>query len=334
MSYTRIHRLLKIISLIQAGRGWNAKRLAKECETAERTIYRDLKELQAAGVPVSFDRSRNGYAVAGHFFMPPVHLTLEESLALAALCEHISEKEQIPFMRPAVKALHKIESQLPAGIREELAERVRALTIQTGPAMPPDGYADVYDRVQQAIAAQRTLRCRYESVRAIDHDGEEDGKFEFQPYALLFSVRAWYAIGRRSDRKGLRTLKLSRFTHIELTDRGYDVPSSFSVNKYLGNAWRLIKDGKDVEVEIWFDPKFAQTVSDTLWHRTQQIEWHRDNSCTFRCRVSGLSEIEWWVLSMGPHCRVKKPRALADRVCTLASETASRYTAAASRQKN
>jgi predicted DNA-binding transcriptional regulator YafY len=41
--------------------------------------------------------------------------------------------------------------------------------------------------------------------------------------------------------------------------------------------------------------------------------------------VSGFEEIVWWILSMGPHCRVIKPKVLADRVRELAEQTTAVY---------
>jgi len=70
---------------------------------------------------------------------------------------------------------------------------------------------------------------------------------------------------------------------------------------------------------------FAQTMADTRWHPTQEIEEHPDGSSTFRCTVDGLDEIVWWVLSMGPHCVVKSPPELAQRVRDLADRTAANY---------
>jgi predicted DNA-binding transcriptional regulator YafY len=55
------------------------------------------------------------------------------------------------------------------------------------------------------------------------------------------------------------------------------------------------------------------------------VDWHDDGSITFRCKVDGLDEIVWWVLSMGPHCTVVHPKELADRVCQLAEQTLQRY---------
>jgi len=323
MNYTtRVHRLLRIIAMVQSGRGWGPKALAEELNISERNLYRDLDQLRAAGVPIVFNDDRRCYEIVGRFFMPPVHLDVEESLALAALCEHLTHDEQIPFLRPASRALHKIQSQLPASMRESLAERVQTMAIRTTQTMPPDGYKDVYDTVQEAIAHRRVLRCKYEPVTS---ERDEQGMFTFKPYALFFAVRAWYAVGQRSDRDSLRKLKLNRFTKITLTDQTYEIPEDFDLENVLGNAWRMIASGPDHEVEIWFDAQFAETISETQWHRTQEIEWHADGSCTFRCTVAGLDEIVWWVLSMGPHCVVRRPGELIERVRTLAQQTMEQY---------
>jgi predicted DNA-binding transcriptional regulator YafY len=87
----------------------------------------------------------------------------------------------------------------------------------------------------------------------------------------------------------------------------------------------MIPSDADFEVELLFETPFSQTVSDTRWHATQDIQWHDDESCTFTCTVSGLDEIVWWVLSMGPHCKVIKPQELANRVAELARSTAEIY---------
>ena len=53
--------------------------------------------------------------------------------------------------------------------------------------------------------------------------------------------------------------------------------------------------------------------------------WQADRSLIFRCTVDGLDEIVWWVLSMGPHCTVRKPVELRDLVAEMASRTANLY---------
>jgi predicted DNA-binding transcriptional regulator YafY len=326
MDYSsRISRLLRLICLIQSEQGWTPKRLAEEFGTSERNVYRDIEKLKEAGLPITYDKGAQTYRIDRKFFLPPVRLDAEEALALAALCERISEPEQIPFLSPALRALRKIEGQLPRDIADELRERLSALAIRTARAMPPDGFKDVYDRMLDAIAGRRALLCKYDAVASSDPEFDPDVEFDFEPYAVFFAVRAWYAVGRRSDREGLRTLKLNRFAKLAATNRPYDIPSSFSLEDHLGNAWNMINSGAEADVELIFDPAFAETIAETRWHPTQETEPLPDGSCRFTATVAGLDEIVWWILSMGPHCRVVRPAELARRVRELASATADLY---------
>ncbi len=320
IKYTRVHRLLEIISLVQSQRGWTAKTLAERCETTERNIYRDINQIKEAGIPIESTKE-NGYQINGTFFMPPVRLTFEEALAISALCEAMADQGAIPFVRPASMAMNKILSQLPFDAREELTERLRTMQLRTTATMDEEGYEDVYDKVQTALLKHTILKCKYESTST----PENDESFMFHPYALFFGTRAWYIVGFHEKRDAIRTLKLSRFLAIEATRESYEIPSSFNLDNHLGNAWNMIPGDTDYDVELRFESPFSQTVSDTRWHSTQEITWHDDDSCTFTCTVSGLEEIVWWVLSMGPYCKVIKPDLLAQRVAKLAKETAEVY---------
>lgn len=319
--YTRIHRLLKVLNLIQSGHKTTPSELAAECEVEERTIYRDLNELEGAGFPVHFDRAEGRYKVKSGSFLPPVQLTIEESLALAALCEHIAEPEQIPFTRPAWDGLSKVLAAIPPNLQEELSEARKQIVIKTASTVPQDGHRDIYEHMQLAIAEGTTLVCRYDSLNADAGPGED---FDFEPYTLFFSVRAWYAIGFHHGRGELRCLKLSRFSKVVHTARPYTIPHDFSLDNYLGNAWRMIR-GDDERVEVRFNASFAETVSETVWHKTQEVVYNDDGSVTLLFTVAGFDEIVWWVLSMGPNCEVIRPAALRERVKSLAAETAALY---------
>lgn len=342
--YTRIHRLLRILTLVQSHSGWTARRLATECQVQPRTIFRDLGELEAAGIPIYFDDKARTYRLPSGFFLPPVSLTPEEALALAVICEKVAGGRQITHLAAAYRALSKIQAAMPESIREHIARLARGVEIQAAPASPEDVDADVYAKVQKAIDERCVLACVYDSAtrsetvaggnpvvtsdgsrRADTPRGGSGREFLFEPYALLFSVRAWYVIGLHRAHRQVRHLKLSRFSALRLTTEKFDPPRSFSVEKHLGNAWRIIRGDRDYRVRILFDPVVATTMADTLWHNTQEIEEHPDGSATFHCTVSGLDEILWWVLGYGPHARVLEPEELCRRVAQAARRTAALY---------
>lgn len=317
---------------------WSLDRLAEHFGVATRTVLRDMALLRSIGIETEHCPKRGGYVVRGDIFLQPLELTSEEAIALAVLCRQVAEPNRIAFTRPAARALDKLRSLLTDEIREEIDQLADSIVVQTGASTAPaddgsasptsgDGGEDddpsltYYNTVRTAIAARRCVICRYAS-RNSDTPDEE---FDFEPYRLFFSQRAWYVIGYHSERDAVRTLKLQRFRSVRQTHREYRIPENFSLSSYLGNAWRMLRSDRDYDVELHFDAGFAGTIAEANWHHTQQLEWHDDRSLTFRCRVSGLDEIVWWVLSMGPHCRVVQPRELAQRVRDLAAKTAALY---------
>ena len=71
----RLARILRLLQLIQGPGNWNAQSIAQKLDCSERTVYRDLQTLSAAGVPWYFDdfsqsyRIREGYR--GHLLKIP-----------------------------------------------------------------------------------------------------------------------------------------------------------------------------------------------------------------------------------------------------------------------
>lgn len=317
--YTRIHRLLRILMLVQSGGGWTAQRLAVACDVDVRTIFRDVREIQGAGIPMKYDSRVRGYVVPREFFLPPVQLSVDEALALAALSPLAGPSSGIPYLAPAERAITKISAALPAGVREDLERAGTEVDFVLSATEDSDVAQDVYATVRSAIAGRRVLACEYEAA-----DGRIES-FEFHPYWLFFGVRAWYVAGWHQGRKAFRTLRLTRFVNVMPTQKTFTRKNRDSLDAYLGNAWRMIRGDEDYDIELHFTPEIAGVIAETVWHRTQKLEHRRDGTLIFRATVSGLDEIVWWILSMGPSCRVVAPDELVKRVASLASKTASQY---------
>lgn len=322
MQYTRVHRLLKIITLIQGSKRLNALKLATLCACSERNIYRDIKMLEGAGVPISFDAVDGGYSIRRDFFLRPVDLTLEEALSLVLLAREVGQTEQLPHASEAGKAVDKLLAMLPLNIREMIDELMPRVTVDLA-RVANEPTAEIYSLVRQAINDKRSLQCVYESQsKKPNGDG---GKFRFDPYELYFGQRAWYVVGLHHGRGEVRTLKLARLADCKPTDKPYGIPDDFSLDKHFGQAWRMMPGGKLYDIQLHFDAAFAETVADTHWHKSQDFEWQEDGSMIMRFRVNGLDEIVWWILSYGPHCRVIEPKELATRVRDLSRCAATNY---------
>jgi len=317
--YSRIHRLLKIVTLIQSRTDWNAAKLARACGVVERTVYRDIDQLIAAGIRIQFDHESGGYRFADGFFLPPVNLTQSEAISLSVLCRDIADKEQVACLKPAHDAWVKIESTLSEQLRQRIARLENAVAIRTARSEHPNAQREAFEQILNAILNRRALRCVCEAMPP------DRSHFRLEPYALYFCVHAWHVIGRTSEHEDVRNFRLSRLDRVSETGSRYEIPDSFSIDGHLGSAWLIANCDNEHEVEIRFDAGAAHSVADIRWRPDQRIESHEDGTITFRCVVAGLDEIAWWILGMGPRCVVQRPAELRERVMQLARQTMARY---------
>jgi predicted DNA-binding transcriptional regulator YafY len=304
MNLGRIHRLLRLITMMQSGTVRTAAELADELDISRRTLFRDLRTLSDAGIPYTHDPER-GYRISPEFFLPPVNLKVTEALGLMLLAKTAARHSMQPFFRPALDAIHKLASMLPAPYREVTGGMMSNVSVEPGQTPADKQDADIFVLLQEAIDNRRVCRMTYHSL----WDGG-DISLRFEPYQLHFAVRTWYVIGRSVKHGDVRTFKLSRVRQLRLTDKNYRLEQPFSIEQYLGNAWSIIPEGREYDIELEFSSMVGQNVAEVIWHPTQQHELLDDGRCIMRFTVDGLGEITWWLLGYGERLTKVYQRAL------------------------
>jgi predicted DNA-binding transcriptional regulator YafY len=320
MNLSRIGRLVQLLGLLQASKGHNATELAKACEVSRRTIFRDLDVLRQAGVPLLFDDQHDKYRIPGTYFLPPTNFTTEEALAVIVLCYEMGSDSRLPFYEAAQSAALKLEGSLPARVREHLREISSAVQIKMEPGNPLTGQMPIYRQLLGAIAARRAVHIEYDSFS----DGQTM-RLKLCPYRMLVSRRSWYAIGRSSVHREVRTFNVGRIRDMQVLDETFYVPRGFSIQRYLGNAWHLIPDGPDADIVVRFSPMVARNVAEVAWHKTQRVTWRDDHSMDFHVRVAGVREISWWILGYGDQAEVIKPARLRQLIADHAARLIDMY---------
>lgn len=269
-------------------------------------MFRDLDVLREVGVPLHFDFDQQTYRINGSYYLPPTNFTPEEALSVLVLCRQFGDAAGLPFYGPARSAALKLESALPARLREHVREIADSVQIRLRQTNRLDDSEPAYRAALEALQRRQALRIRYDSfaeARILST--------KLHPYRMLFHRRSWYLIGRSSLHKAVRTFNVGRILGAELLDETFRVPRRFDVERYLRNAWSLIPErGPDVEVVVRFSPLVARNVAEVLWHRTQQTRFLDDGSLEFRATVSGIGEVSWWILGYGDQAEALAPPAL------------------------
>ena len=304
----RLDRLLRLIGVLQSGLIRNTRELATECHVSRRTIFRDIRLLEQAGVPLQFDQERQGYWLP-RTFLPPADLTLPETLSLVKLCRDMGREDVgLPFFRPAQIAGRKLLDNLPRVIRKDVGPQLKSTSIHLEPRHPLGGAEQVYDLLNHAVEKALKVRMRYNSATR----GVGEFTTVLSPYHLMFKKRSWYVIGHSSRHRQVRTFHIGRILSAQLLEGVFRRPRRFSIDSYLRDAWSLIRGDESVDVVVRFQPLVARNVAEVQWHHTQRLHWHADGSLDFQVRVDGIDEISWWILGYGREAEVITPPELRD----------------------
>jgi predicted DNA-binding transcriptional regulator YafY len=155
----RVDRLLGLILFLQSRRSATAADMAAHFGLSQRTIYRDMRALGEAGVPVLAEAGV-GYSLLRGYLLPPVNFSEEEACALATGAM-LLERAAAPSLAGHVDtALQKIRAVLPAARRDELVRIERSMASAASPPEPAD-QADLA-LLQKALGRGRVLRFRYQ----------------------------------------------------------------------------------------------------------------------------------------------------------------------------
>ncbi len=316
MKRSRIGRVMQILTTLQAGKSYAVSDLSKMFGTSRRTIFRDLKELQAIGVPYRYDVRTGGYMIEPEFFLPPIDLSLQEAMSLLLLAHKAKDQIQLPFKNSALLAALKIENNLPTKIRKYCTTAMQNISTKAGAQAPirhSAGLDKTFAQLQQAIVKKRKMELRYHSLFE-----ETIIDVELHPYHLLYNNRAWYVLGRSSLHKSVRTFKLNRIRDLTTTEKCFVDGENFDLYEYLGRAWSMIPEGRIYNIKLRFLPKVANNVAEVQWHSTQKVVHNSDGSATIEFRVDGIGEITWWILGYGDQVKVLAPEALRKKVLEVA----------------
>jgi len=316
MGTDRIQRLLRLIMLLQGGPPRGVEALAATLGVSRRTLFRDLKVLEEAGIPY-YHESGVGYRLGRSFFLPPLNLNVSETLGLMLLAKASSSYRGQPLLGPALSAFSKLIATVDEPVRTACTDMLRTVSINPGPQPMQTEEASAYPTLQQCVDQERTCRILYSGAAE-----KKQIDLRLKPYALHFSTRSWYVVGHSDLHNEVRVFKLGRIEQVDPTDDRFTRPKNFHVSDKLGKAWELIAEGQEHAVELIFSEKVSRNVMEVRWHSTQQQELLDDGRARLRFTVDGLNEIAWWLCGYADQVYIVEPPALREKVAQMHRDAA------------
>jgi len=204
----RADRLFDILQQLRGGRLVTARRLAERLAVSERTIYRDIADLQASGVPIDGEAGV-GYLLRSGFELPPLMFTQKEIEAVSFGLRMAAAWGGAQIAAAANEALVKVEAVLPAALASKLLET----KLYAVPALPlTDQDRARLDIIHDAVNARRRLEIIYQT-----EDGERSER-TIRPLGLYYWGRVWTVAAWCELRSDFRSFRPDRFLGLDTGD--------------------------------------------------------------------------------------------------------------------
>jgi predicted DNA-binding transcriptional regulator YafY len=224
----RADRLFQIVQLIRGRRLTTAEFLAERLEISVRTVYRDVADLCAQGVPIEGEAGV-GYRMRAGFDLPPLMFTQEEAKALVAAVRLAQPRLDAELAREAEAALSKIVAVLPPAARAA----AESVVLYAPPVALNEHTRANLLVLRQAVESRRKLQLSYLDLKDVHSERT------VRPLACFYWESVWTLAAWCELRDGFRSFRVDRIESATALDERF----RDEAGKTLADLWRAFGEG-------------------------------------------------------------------------------------------
>lgn len=219
----RLSRLTAILTQLQTKRLLTAPELALKFSVSVRTIYRDIKALEQAGIPV-FTEEGKGYRIMEGYKIPPVMFTESQANALILAEQLVLKNKDASFIKDYLEAIDKIKAVLGHKVKDKvnlLAERTR-FSQNFNNERNSNNLSDL----QFALTNFYVTRIDY------TNEGGQTSSRLIEPFALLSTQENWLLVAWCRLRNEFRYFRLDRIKKLEMLTEKFN-PHKMTLQEFF-----------------------------------------------------------------------------------------------------
>ncbi|MFY0689828.1 MAG: YafY family transcriptional regulator [Cyclobacteriaceae bacterium] len=254
----RIDRLNAILIHLQSKPRTTVDELEDKYELSRRTIFRDIRSLIDAGVPIGGDAGE-GYFIVEGYHLPPVVFNKEEAAAILVGAKLVPQNADMETAKSIEQALVKVKAVLRYSDKEYLDKLEQKITILQPPNIEKEGFPKSHlGVIQQAISTNHVLEIQY---YASYNDATTSRQIE--PLGLVFYANRWHVIAYCRMRKALRDFRADRVQKPQLHAEVFDPKTHPDYLDFLKESLSGIERNEAI---VQFHSKVARFIDDQKFH--------------------------------------------------------------------
>ena len=221
----RFSRVTAILTQLQTKRLITSTSLAEKFGVSVRTIYRDIKALEQAGVPILTEEGK-GYSLMEGYKIPPIMFTESEANALITVEQLVLKNSDSSLIKEYTEAINKVKAVLMYSTKQKV--ELLSKRIAVSPVLLVTNASNSLTLIQNALTDFKILNITYHSEYK-----KQKTERTIEPFALYYSLQeSWTLIAYCRLRKDYRMFRLDRILKIKQTELNF-APHKLTLQEYL-----------------------------------------------------------------------------------------------------
>lgn len=294
-----IERLNAILIHLQSKRIVKASEIAERFGVSLRTVYRDIRALEASGVPIGAEAGV-GYFLMENYKLPPVMFTREEASALLfgeKLIEKMSDDQMKFEFRSAITKVKAILNPEEKDRLEKLNGQISVLhyTSSTG------NFNRLFlSEIQQALVSKSVLEIDYQAGY-----GAPPTKRLIEPIGLCNYSRRWHLFAWCRLRNEYRDFRLDRINNLRICTETFKGKQHLTMDDFI-KQMNVISD--KANISLIMNPERTRFIEESkYWYGFIEEEPIDDQTIRLRFANKELRGFATWIISSGSFAKIEEP---------------------------
>lgn len=298
----RIDRLTAILLQLQTKRIVRGQEIADRFGICLRTVYRDIRALEEAGVPIGSEAGM-GYFLSSGYHLPPVMFTAEEARALIIGGKLIEKFSDLAVNRHYSCALDKIKAVMGDPEKERLNTLSAHIEVLKTSPRPREGFPnDLLLDIQGVLGRNRVIRIEYTSGYR-----DETTRREIEPLGLCFYGGNWHLLAFCRLRRDYRDFRVDRIHAVHATHATFNASRHGSLADLIS---RMVYESDVMPACVRFDTKIIPFVGDYKYFYGFVEEKKREREVEMHFLTASYDQLARWLLGYGDAVEVVSPEPL------------------------